>query len=264
MPSELDSRLLRATFLHLPGIGPATEAELWSRGITSWDRFRAAGALPGISSERRRRLERELEATEQALHEANADWFSYRLPSSEHWRLYPGFRGKTAFLDIETTGLSPYQGIVTVVAVHSTDETRSFIADDNLEELPAYLQRFHILVTFNGIFFDVPFLQHRFPQLIVPSAHIDLRFVLRRLGYSGGLKRIEQQLGIGDRTGVEGVGGLEAVRLWEAYRRGNPAALDKLIRYNRADTVNLEPLLAFAVSELSRRMLPNDPPGLTA
>lgn len=251
--------LLRATFQHLPGVGPATEAELWHHGVRSWEAFRRAGRLPGISPERRRRLERELDAADHALAEANAAWFAHRLPTAEHWRLYPEFRRATAFLDIETTGLSPYQGIVTVVAVHTAGTTRSFIADDNLEELPSYLQRFDLLVTFNGIFFDVPFLQHRFPQWIAPPAHIDLRFVLRRLGLSGGLKRIEQQLGIGDRSGVEGVDGFQAVRLWEEYRRGRPEALDRLVRYNRADTVNLEPLLEFAVRELGQRLLP-DPP----
>jgi uncharacterized protein YprB with RNaseH-like and TPR domain len=248
--------VLRATFLHLPGVGPVTEADLWRRGVVSWERFGRAATLEGISIDRRTRWVRELEEAERALAERNAAWFARRLPASELWRLYPEFRRSTAFLDIETTGLSPYQGIVTVVAVHTPGVTRSFIADDNLEELPAYLRRFQLLVTFNGILFDVPFLEHRFPQLVVPPAHIDLRFVLRRLGLSGGLKRIEQVLGLGDRSGVEGIGGLDAVRLWEQYRRGSAEALDRLVRYNRADTVNLEPLTEFAVAELARRLLP--------
>lgn len=248
--------ILRSTFLHLPGVGPLTEAELWRHGVVSWEKFRLRGSLPGISEERRRRLDREMELAEQAMADRNAGWFARRLPVTEHWRLYPEFRNLTAFLDIETTGLSPYQGIVTVVAVHTPGTTRSFVADDNLEELPAYLRRFQVLVTFNGIFFDVPFLEHRFPQLVVPPAHIDLRFTLRRLGYTGGLKRIEQELGLGDRTGVEGVYGLDAVRLWEEYRRGSSAALERLVQYNRADTVNLEPLLEFAVRELRQRMMP--------
>lgn len=247
---------LRATFLHLPGVGPATEAELWRQGIVNWEQFRTGGAVPGISAPRRRLLERELDIGERAVTERNAGWFARRLPSTEHWRLYPEFRNLTAFLDIETTGLSPYEGIVTVVAVHTPGTTRSFVADDNLEELPAYLRRFQVLVTFNGLMFDVPFLEHRFPQLTVPPAHIDLRFTLRRLGLTGGLKRIEQVLGVGDRRGVEGVYGLDAVRLWEAFRGGNAAALDRLIQYNRADTVNLEPLLEYAVRELRRRLWP--------
>ncbi|MGI0151573.1 MAG: ribonuclease H-like domain-containing protein, partial [Thermoplasmata archaeon] len=97
---------------------------------------------------------------------------------------------------------------------------------------------------------------------IPPAAHIDLRFVLRRLGYSGGLKRIEQELRLGEREGVEGLRGLDAVRLWQEWRRGRRESLDLLIEYNRADTVNLEPLLEFSVAEMARRLRPArpDPP----
>ncbi|MGA7861765.1 MAG: ribonuclease H-like domain-containing protein, partial [Thermoplasmata archaeon] len=73
---------------------------------------------------------------------------------------------------------------------------------------------------------------------------------------TGGLKRIEKELGVGDRSGVEGIVGLDAVRLWEEARRGVPGSLAKLVEYNRADAVNLEPLLEFAVREMSRRLLP--------
>jgi len=75
------------------------------------------------------------------------------------------------------------------------------------------------------------------------------------LGFAGGLKRIEARLGLGDRTGVEGIGGLDAVRLWQQYRRGDPSSLERLVRYNRADTVNLEPLAEFATRELTGRLL---------
>jgi uncharacterized protein YprB with RNaseH-like and TPR domain len=237
-------------------VGPATEFGLWRQGVTTWERLRDRPDVAGIAARRVERLRAQLAQSERALEEGDVAWFARRLPVSEHWRLAPDFWDRIAFLDIETTGLSPNDGIVTVVAVHGGGATRSFVADDNLEELPAYLQRFPIVSTFNGLLFDVPFLQSRFPHLITPPAHIDLRFVLRRLGIVGGLKKIEQTLGLGDRTGVEGVYGLEAVRLWEQYRRGRVDALEKLVRYNRADTVNLEPLLDYAVRELSRRFLP--------
>lgn len=250
--------LLERTFLHLPGIGPITEADLWGRGIDSWEALRASPRLGDLGPDRRARVERELRMSAEALAEGDAEYFARRLPASEHWRLYPTFAPRTAFLDIETTGLSPYEGIVTVVTIHGGGSTRTFVADDNLEELPAYLGRFPVLVTFNGSLFDVPFLEVRFPALVAPPAHIDLRFLLRRLGYVGGLKRIEQVLGLGDRSGVEGIHGLDAVRLWEAYRRGSRPALDRLVRYNRADTTNLEPLLDFAVGEMRHRLLPRD------
>jgi uncharacterized protein len=255
-PTTFAPSVLRRTFLHLTGVGPVTEADLWRAGVRDWRELLERPVGLGLSSERRSRLAAELAASERALRDRDAAWFGRRLPEREHWRLYPEFARETAFLDIETTGLSPYEGIVTVVGVHGADGTRSFVAGEDLEELPAYLQRYRVLVTFNGSRFDVPFLEVAFPQLVVPPVHIDLRFVLYRLGLAGGLKRIEQQLGIGDRAGVEGIHGLDAVRLWQEYRRGNRASLDRLVRYNRADTVNLEPLLARAVRDLAVRLVP--------
>jgi uncharacterized protein len=247
--------VLRATFLHLPGVGPVTEADLWRRGVIDWNDLREVAVVPAVPARVRQRWEAELEASERALAARDAAWFGRRLPDREFWRLYPEFRPETAFLDIETTSLSPYEGIVTVVSVHGRGATRSFVAGEDLEELPAYLRPFALLVTFNGSRFDVPFLEATFPQLEVPPVHIDLRFLLYRLGLAGGLKRIEATVGIGDRAGVEGIDGLAAVRLWQEYRRGSRAALDRLIRYNRADTKNLEPLLELACHELSGRLI---------
>ena len=251
--------MLRATFLHFSGVGPVTEAELWHAGLRDWQELLDRRESLGLSASARLRLEREVLGSERALAERDAAWFGGRLPVREHWRLYPEFAKETAFLDIETTGLSPYEGIVTVVSVHGAAGTRTFIAGEDLEELPAYLRRFRVLVTFNGSRFDLPFLSVSFPQLIVPPVHIDLRFLLYRLGHAGGLKRIEERLGIGDRSGVEGIHGLDAVRLWQEYRRGSRTALDRLVRYNRADTVNLEPLLDRATRDLQDRLLPSPP-----
>ena len=231
-----------------------TEANLWRAGVADWSELPGRRQALGLGPAFGGRLERELAASERALRERDAAWFGHRLPEEEHWRLYPEFAGETAFLDIETTSLSPYEGIVTVVGVHGGGATRSFVAGENLEELPAYLRRFPILATFNGRRFDVPFLAVAFPYLEPPPVHIDLRFLFYRLGIAGGLKRIEERLGLGERSGVEGIRGLDAVRLWQRYRRGERDALDTLVRYNRADTVNLEPLLTHAVGELERRL----------
>ncbi|MCI4319974.1 MAG: ribonuclease H-like domain-containing protein [Thermoplasmata archaeon] len=246
--------MIRSTFLHFSGIGPVTEASLWRHGIRDWSELTAGRSIDRFSGMSREKLQREVASSEAALLERRSAHFAERLPPAEHWRLYSEFRKSTAFLDIETTGLSPYGGIVTVVTVHGGGATRSFVADDDLEELPAYLGRYQVLVTFNGRMFDVPFLEVRFPNLRVPAAHIDLRFLLHRLGYSGGLKRIEQVLGVGDRSGVEGIYGRDAVRLWEEFRRGQSASLERLIQYNRADTINLEPILDLAYDQIRSRL----------
>ena len=82
-----------------------------------------------------------------------------------------------------------------------------------------------ILRSFSGVRFDIP--------------HFDLCFAAKRLGLEGGLKKLEQSLGIIRDESVQGLDGYDAVKLWDAYRRGSHDALDRLIAYNREDTVNL-------------------------
>jgi uncharacterized protein YprB with RNaseH-like and TPR domain len=89
----------------------------------------------------------------------------------------------------------------------------------------------------------------------LPPAHIDLRFLLKRLGYAGGLKKIEKDLGIGRETEINGMDGYEAVRLWQAYQWGDDTALKTLIRYNRADIVNLKPLMEIGYREMKAGLL---------
>jgi len=178
--------MLRRTFVHLSGVGPVTEASLWRAGVDDWSALLLRRAKLGLGGAAFARLEPELRASERALAEEDAGWFGRRLPEREHWRLYPEFASRTAFLDIETTSLSPYEGVVTVVGVHGGGASRSFVRGEDLEELPAYLRRFRLLVTFNGSLFDVPFLKVRFPQFVPPPVHVDLRFVLYRLGQAGG------------------------------------------------------------------------------
>jgi uncharacterized protein YprB with RNaseH-like and TPR domain len=48
---------------------------------------------------------------------------------------------------------------------------------------------------YNGKTFDVPFIEKYF-GIRMNHAHIDLRYVLKSLGYAGGLKRCEKALGL--------------------------------------------------------------------
>jgi uncharacterized protein YprB with RNaseH-like and TPR domain len=102
------------------------------------------------------------------------------------------------FLDIETTGLSAPYDEVTLIGALGNGKLALFVKGINLDQFPAYVARFPLLVTFNGSQFDVPFLRAHFPTARLDQAHIDLRFVLRPLGYRGGLKAIERNQGDGD------------------------------------------------------------------
>lgn len=127
-----------------------------------------------------------------------------------------------------------------------------FVNGINLDQFPAYVAGFPLLVTFNGSQFDVPFLQTHFPEASLDQAHIDLRFTLASLGYRGGLKAVETSLGVCRDPAIQGVDGFEAVRLWHRYRYGDRAALMKLALYNLTDVVNLVELLDIAVRHKTR------------
>src|SRR5207249_4642087 len=127
---------------------------------------------------------------------------------------------------------------------------RSFVQGDNLDDLPAAMERAKLLVTFNGSRFDVPFLRKAFPRMALDQIHLDLVHPLRRLGFVGGLKAIESQVGILRSEETTGLGGFDAVRLWHAYDAGDDDALDLLLEYNMEDVVNLEPLAELAYAGL--------------
>lgn len=167
--------------------------------------------------------------------------FSSRLPRREHWRLYETCRSRAGYLDIETTGASPESGEVTVVGLHRGGNTTSLVRGETLttERLQAELDHCDLLVTFFGSVFDVPYLRAKFPDLQFPTLHFDLCFAARRLALRGGLKHIEQELGIERNRTISGLDGLDAVRLWFQWRRGDTIARETLLSYNRADTENL-------------------------
>lgn len=240
-------------FLAVDGVGERTERKLWKAGIPDWDAFSAAGSVP-VGTARSEAIESFIDDARVELDRRNAAFFADRLPSASRWRLYEEFRTDACFFDIETTGLSKHRDRVTTVSFHRgvsewnsdgqrepdsrAGETETLVADEDLtrETVARELDSADLLVSFNGARFDVPFLETAF-DLSIETPHLDLMYPCRKAGLTGGLKAIERELGIGREE--EGVDGREAVRLWHAYERGDEAALDRLVRYNRDDTRNL-------------------------
>jgi uncharacterized protein YprB with RNaseH-like and TPR domain len=190
----------------------------------------------------------------EALASDDVDFFKPLLPSREAWRLYSEFADRALFLDIETTGLSGDYDEITLIGALGNSELALFVNGVNLEQFPAYIERFPLLITFNGSQFDVPFLRANFPDARLDQAHIDLRFVLASLGHKGGLKAVENELGLHRDPAIQGVDGFEAVRLWHRYRRGDKSALERLILYNLTDVANLVELSEAAVVRKSSRL----------
>ncbi len=235
--------MLRHTFIHLPGVGVHRERTLWKQGILDWDHFLKAiedGVLrQGVHESSVPLIRQSLDA----IAVGDVGFFHNCLPGREMWRLYSEFASQALFLDIETTGLSPHYDDVTLIGALGGGQLALFVKGINLDQFPAYVADFPLLVTFNGSQFDVPFLRVHFPKARLDQAHIDLRFPLASLGYKGGLKSVERSLGVSRDAAIHGMDGFEAVQLWHSYRRGNRQALRKLILYNLTDVVNMVALM---------------------
>jgi uncharacterized protein YprB with RNaseH-like and TPR domain len=237
--------MLTNTFCHIPGIGEKTERNLWSAGVTSWG---CAWPQAGVKLPRAIRESWSSRLQESISNHAsrNPSYFAEKLPSNQHWRLYRDFQEVSAFLDIETTGL--YGGKITTIALYDGQTLRYYVNGDNLDDFPADVMDYRLLVTYNGKSFDIPFIEGYF-GIRLPHTHIDLRYPLRSLGLKGGQKGCEQQLGIG-RPGLEGVDGFVAVLLWDEYRtQNNLKALETLLAYNVQDTVSLHALMVHTYNE---------------
>jgi uncharacterized protein YprB with RNaseH-like and TPR domain len=247
--------MLKHTFIHIPGIGPVAERRLWSAGFGTWeDYLQRCHQCPFLVA-MRNRINSYLEESVAALNRADCRYFETLLPPGKMWRLYGDLRGKTAFVDIETTGLYMGPNAITLIGLYNGRDTKVFIQGINLEEFKNEIKKYQLIVTFNGKRFDVPFIRCVLGNLPDGQAHLDLMYPLRRLGYRGGLKSVEAQMGIGREGTLKQVDGFLAVLLWREYKRGNKAALDTLVRYNLEDVVNLQ-FLADKVYNTSLTGLP--------
>ena len=230
--------MLQHTFCHIQGIGPKTERKLWESGVTTWDQLRKP--LPfKLSAPTVANAQETLEHSSRALHSDPA-FFTKLLSSSAPWRIFPHFRHCTAYLDIETTGLNSFDEITTI-ALYDGNKIYTYVNGINLDDFVDDIEKYQVIVSYNGKSFDIPFLENFF-KIKLKHAQIDLRYILAKLGFKGGLKGCEKQLGI-SRGNLDGVNGFFAVLLWHKYQSTNDQrALETLLAYNIEDTVNLERL----------------------
>lgn len=231
--------MLFHTFLHIPGIGDRLEQMLWRNNILTWDDFLESPQSQRLVGRRYRTIIKYIEKSKQNID--NIYFFKKLLPSRELWRLFYHFRDQVACLDIESIYINSSHEI-TVIGLYGRNQMKSFINGLNIEAFREEIATYDLILTYNGVCFDLPVLRERL-QMSFPHVHIDLRFFLKRLGFTGGLKGIEKEFGILRSDNVKGLTGYDAVLLWKKYLKGNQQALDTLLQYNTCDTKNLNCLM---------------------
>lgn len=231
--------MIRLSLCLFGGLSPDAERMLWQRGIFSWNDYRREGKRC-FGSDRHARILAEIDEAEAAFARNDLRFFLKRLPRMAQTRVWPMIHDRVAYLDIETTGLA-VDDAITTVAIYDGHSVRTFIQGQNLAKVAVAIPEDSVLVTYNGRRFDLPFLRRelscRFPQ-----PHVDLCPVMRAAGFGPGLKECERQLHVTRRI-ASGVTGADAVTLWQAYRAGDAAALQRLVAYNTEDALSLERLL---------------------
>ncbi len=159
------------------------------------------------------------------------------------------------YLDIETTGLSGVSPLFLVGLMHTTGgrlAIEQLFARDYAEEeaalafLASLVERFGVLVTFNGATFDVPYIRERaaFHRLAFspPAVHVDLLPVSRALlgarTPNHRLQTLETRL-----CGRKRVGDISGADIPAAYhdfvRTGNAKDIGNIIHHNRLDLVTM-------------------------
>lgn len=235
--------MLTNTFVHLTGIGAQKERALWNAGIRSWDDFEATHAeqLP-LSFEALDDVAiATMSLSREAFARGSVAFFAKFLASTEHYRIALTYPDETAFVDIETTGFSSIYHVVTLIGVDIGGKYYCWHRGQPLNGILEILSGAKCIVTFNGSLFDIPFLRKHIPDLTIPMARVDLRFLAKRGKIAGNKKRdgkqkkIELALGVVRPDDLKHLDGKHAPELWFGYQYGDVNALRTLIRYNHAD-----------------------------
>ena len=236
--------MINSTFTIFPGIGERSERHLWESGVFTWDDFLGREGVPGFSAARKAGLDGYVRAAVEALNSGDTRYFIPLLGPAGAWRLWNSLAGEALCLDIETDGGTADNGAVTVAGFYSHGEYRRYVRGVDLTRaaLEEEFREARLLVTYFGSGFDVPYLKSVYPGLRIDMPHFDLCPAGHKVGLKGGLKKVEQLVGIQREEALVGISGFEAVLLWQAHKRGVEGALETLVGYNREDTVNLHAL----------------------
>lgn len=247
--------MIRKSFIFLDGINKKTEQNIWAQGIKDWNDFLNVDKIHGISKKRKLFYNQQILYASANLYASKTNYFSDKIPTIETWRLYNFFKDDVVFLDIEASNVD--NGFITVIGLFDGINTKIMIKDVNLDYkvLKSELSKYKLIITFNGSSFDLPFIKKRY-NFLSDVPHIDLRHLCAKLGYTGGLKKIEKEMGIGrENKIVVRMRGGDPFTLWKMFKAsGDDYYLNLLVEYNEEDVINLKKIMDYCYVKMEEKM----------
>ncbi len=240
--------MIRNSFCLLERISQKKEESLWKQGIKDWNCFLKTEKIKGISPQTKEYYNRRIKEAQQALLDDDSAYFTAKLPAKENWRLYGYFRDETGFLDIEVDS----SGKLIMIGISNYFNSNAFVRGFNLEKrlIAKELEKYKLIVTFNGSAFDLPKLKKQL-GIEMKVSHIDLKSLCLNLGLKGGLKEVEKKLDLKRPAHLRG----NPVELWKAFHAsGDREYLDLLIGYNKEDIENLKGVMDFGYGKKSGKL----------
>lgn len=248
--------MLTSTYIHIKGVSQKTEKMLWNSGFRNWWQvLEGRDRIPVEHSKREILLSGVIHSVNCFMKD-NVHYFSDRLKHKDIWRILVPYMQETGFLDIETDRA----GEITLIGLFIGNDYHCYLRGGDSAKLEWMLSLPRILVTFNGMLFDVPVIKKHFPYIRMPSVHFDLHRAASQAGWSGGLKKLEKKHNIQRPQCIMNMTGYDAVKLWESFMDGNRASLDTLIEYNKYDVKNLKLLIGKYIEVMSEITLSGEEP----
>jgi uncharacterized protein len=221
--------MIHNSFIFLEKISTKKEQNIWKQNIHSWNSFIKKDKIKGISKEKKYQYNRILQQAQTHLNNNNLPFFN--LPQKEMWRFYNFYKEECCYADIEVDSY----GNIIVIGISDHYNTNFFVKGVNLDNVQNELDKYKIIITFNGGAFDLPKMKKQLK--IQPPPHIDLKPLCVNINLKGGLKEIEKTLNLNRPSNLYG----NPVTLWKAFHAsGDKEYLDLLLEYNREDVENLK------------------------
>ena len=240
--------MIRNSFIFLEKIRKRKEQSIWEQGIKDWQDFIKRDDVKGISKEKKFYYNRKLKEAQQELFNDNVSYFINKLPKIEMWRLYGHYNEEVCFLDIE---IDSY-GKIILVGISDYYNSNFFVKGVNLNKnlLERELNKYKLMITFNGSSFDLPKLKKEL-QINFNLPHIDLKPLCVNLNLKGGLKEVEKILELKRPLNLYG----NPVDLWKTFHAsGDREYLELLIEYNREDIENLKFIMNYIYNDMSEKL----------